>query len=143
MSSNVYAQTNWWGPIYPITPGRGLAFYPGYCSRPLANDSADWDLHDIRVRLRAGVPVDLVPHPTAPVDDTHTLRVAIYPGDLLCFSGAHLHAGVPNHTGLARFSIETRTVDTRDLATGRVAPIVDGAAPRVAREWFRPVDVAT
>ena len=67
------------------------------------------------------------------------MRVAIEPGDLLCFSGAHLHAGVPNHTGVARFSIETRTVDADDVAAGRGAPNVDGAAPRVAREWFRRV----
>jgi hypothetical protein len=76
------------------------------------------------------------------VDDAGELRVAIEPGDLLCFSGAHLHAGVPNHTALARFSIETRTVDVEDLAVGRGAPNVDGAAPRVARDWFRPVPLA-
>jgi len=30
------------------------------------------------------------------------VRVAIEPGDLLCFSGAQLHGGVPNRTDLAR-----------------------------------------
>jgi hypothetical protein len=137
--SNVYAQTNWWAPIYPITPERGLAFHPDYWSRPLANDSGGWDLLEIRARRRAGQPVELVPHPTEPVDDRGEQRVAIEPGDLLCFSGAHLHAGVPNHTGVTRFSIETRTVDAADVAAGRGAPNVDGAAPRVALEWFRRV----
>jgi hypothetical protein len=137
--SNVYAQTNWWAPIYPITPERSVAFYPDYWSRPLANNSADWDLHDIRARRRAGKPIALVPHPTEPVDDGNELRVAIEPGDLLCFSGAHLHASVPNHTGVTRFSVDTRTVDAADLAAGRGAPNVDGAAPRVALEWFRRV----
>lgn len=137
--SNVYAQTNWWAPIYPITSERGLAFFPDYWSRPLANNSACWDLHDIRARRRAGEPVALVPQPTEPVDDRSELRVAIEPGDLLCFSGAHLHAGVPNHTGVTRFSMETRTVDAADVAAGRGAPNVDGAAPRVALEWFRRV----
>ena len=135
--SNVYAQTNWWAPIYPITPERGLAFYPDYWSRPLANDSADWDLDEVRARRRAGAPVALVPRPTEPVDDTGELRPAIEPGDLLCFSGAHLHVGVPNRTGVARFSIETRTVDADDVAAGRGAPNVDGAAPRTAWAWFR------
>ena len=55
---------------------------------------------------------------------------------MLCFSGAHLHTGVPNHTGEARFSIETRTVDAGDLTAGRGAPNVDGAAPRVAGSGF-------
>jgi len=61
----------------------------------------------------------------------------ISPGDLLCFSGAHLHASVPNATGLARFSIEARTVDAEDTALNLGAPNVDGEAPRVALEWFR------
>jgi len=89
-------------------------------------------------RRRAGAPVTLVPQPTEPVEVAE-LRVAIDPGDLLCFSGAHLHGGVPNRTGLARFSIETRTVDADDVAAGRGAPNVDGAAPRVAHEWFHRV----
>jgi hypothetical protein len=138
-SSNVYAQTNWWAPVYPITPERGLAVYPDYWSRPLANDSADWDLNDVLARRRAGAVVALVPSPTEPVDDAAELRVAIDPGDLLCFSGAHLHVGVPNYTGVARFSIDTRTVDAEDFAAGRGAPNVDGAAPRIARDWFRPI----
>lgn len=138
-SSNIYAQTNWWAPIYPITPERGLAFYRDYWSRPLANDSGDWDLQEVRARRRAGRPVDLVPHPTEPVEGDSELRVDIAPGDLLCFSGAHLHAGVPNHTGVTRFSIETRTVDATDVAAGRGAPNVDGAAPHVAHGWFRRV----
>ena len=138
-SSNVYAQTNWWAPIYRITPARGLAFYPDYWSEPLKNSSSGWDLDEIRARRRAGEPVALVPEPDEPVDTRSEMRLAPEPGDLLCFSGAHLHASVPNSTGLARFSVEARTVDVGDVAAGRGAPNVDGAAPRVATGWFRHV----
>ena len=41
-SSNIYAQTNWWTPILPITRERTIALYPAYWSRPLANTSATW-----------------------------------------------------------------------------------------------------
>jgi hypothetical protein len=136
-SSNVYAQTNWWAPIYPITPGRTIAFYPAYWSSPVENTSGDWDLEEIRSG-RSSAP--LVPEPTEPVDTASELRPVIEPGDLLCFSGAHLHASVPNSTGVARFSVEVRTVDARDAAEdGRGAPNVDGEAPRVAKDWFRHV----
>jgi hypothetical protein len=137
--SNIYAQMNWWAPIYPITPDRGLAIYPTYWARPLANDSADWDLHRLRAQRRSGAEIALVPLPTEEISDQAEVRVAIEPGDLLCFSGAHLHCGVPNRTGLARFNIDTRTVDVRDFVTGRGAANLDGAAPRIAREWFRRV----
>jgi hypothetical protein len=47
---------------------------------------------------------------------------------------------VPNSTGVARFSVEVRTVDAGDVADDRGAPNVDGEAPRVAKDWFRHVD---
>ncbi|QIN81867.1 hypothetical protein GBA63_03845 [Rubrobacter tropicus] len=139
-SSNVYAQTNWWAPIYPITAGRTIAFYGEYWDRPLENTSGGWDLEEIRAG-RSGAPV--VPGPTETVDTASELRPVIEPGDLLCFSGAHLHASVPNSTGVARFSVELRTVDAGDAAAGRGAPNVDGEAPRVAWDWFRHVDDGT
>jgi hypothetical protein len=135
-ASNVYAQTNWWAPIYPITAGRTIAFYPGYWEKALKNTSADWDLEEIRAG-RSNAPV--VPEPGEPVDTASEVRIVIEPGDLLCFSGAHLHASVPNTTGVARFSVEVRTVDGGDVAGGIGAPNVDGEAPRVAVGWFRHV----
>ncbi len=139
-SSNVYAQTNWWAPIYPITAGRTIAFYPAYWDEPLKNTSREWDLEEIRA---GGSSAPVVPGPTETVDTASELRPVIEPGDLLCFSGAHLHASVPNTTGVARFSVEVRTVDTGDAADGRGAPNVDGEAPRVASGWFRSVGDGT
>ncbi len=138
-SSNVYAQTNWWAPIYPITAGRTIAFYPAYWTRPIENTSAFWDLETLRAERRDGSKptVPVIPEPSEPVDPNSELRVVIEPGDLLCFSGAHLHAGAPNTTGAARFSVEIRTADLRDVASGAGAPNTDGAAPHVALEWFR------
>jgi hypothetical protein len=136
-SSNVYAQTNWWAPIYSISPGRTIAFFREYWEKPLKNTSANWNLEEIRSG-RSSAP--LVPEPTETVNTASELRPVIEPGDLLCFSGAHLHASVPNSTGVARFSVEVRTVDARDAAEdGRGAPNVDGEAPRVAKDWFRHV----
>ena len=135
-SSNVYAQTNWWAPIYAITPGRTMAFYGEYWDKPLENTSGGWDLEEIRAG-KPGIPV--VPEPAEEVGTASELRLVIEPGDLLCFSGAHLHASVPNTTGVARFSVEVRTADGGDAAEGRGAPNLDGEAPRVPLEWFRRV----
>lgn len=135
-SSNVYAQTNWWAPIYPISPGRTMAFYGEYWDKPLENTSGEWDLEEIRAG-KPGIPV--VPEPAEAVGTASELRLVIEPGDLLCFSGAHLHASVPNTTGVARFSVEVRTADGGDAAEGRGAPNLDGEAPRVPLDWFRHV----
>ena len=144
-SSNVYAQTNWWAPIYPITAERTIVFYPGYWSRPLANTSSRWDLEAIRAQRTGTAPdrgtvVPVVPEPCEPVDTTSELRMVVEPGDLLCFSGAHVHASVPNRSGVTRFSVEVRTVNSDDVRLGRGAPNVDGRAPHVALEWFHHIE---
>jgi hypothetical protein len=46
-------------------------------------------------------------------------------GEVLLFSGNQLHASTPNTSGLARFSVDFRTVYVPDLMAGRGAPLVD------------------
>lgn len=147
--SNLYAQVNWWVTLFPITAERAMVIFPGYWTRPIRNDSAAWDLEEMRARRRPD-PVEararprkddypVLPVPLEPVDDADQLRLVIEPDDLLCFSGSHLHASVPNATDEARFSLELRTIWRDDIAAGRGAPNVDGAAPHVAWTWFKAV----
>jgi Phytanoyl-CoA dioxygenase (PhyH) len=142
-SSNLLQQTNWWTTLRPLSAERTIAFYPGYWSRPIRNTSADWDLDEIRTRRRSGErdeDLPIVPEPSEPVDTSSELRIVIDPGDLLCFSGAHLHASVPNHSDRTRVSAELRTVNLDDLREGRGAPDLDGQAPHVPLEWFRSME---
>lgn len=140
--SNLLAQINWWLPLRPLTAERTIAFYPEYWSTPIANTSAEWDLAAIRERRRAGLPLgdlSMVPTPTTPPRTDSELRIVLEPGDLLCFSGAHLHASVPNTSAGTRVSAELRTINIDDLAHGRGAPDLDGGAPETQFHWFRSV----
>ncbi len=135
--SNVLAQINWWAPIYPLTARRTLVIYPAHWDKPIANTSAEWDYHELRARRRCGGDsYPLLPVATGDVDTTGAWAAVVDSGDLLCFSGAQLHASVANTTGVARFSTEVRTVGLDDLRAGRAAPDVDGAAPHRPLEWF-------
>jgi hypothetical protein len=137
--SNVLQQTNWWTTMRPLSADRTIAFYPAYWSRPIANSSADWNLDEIRERRQMGErseDIPIVPEPLEPVETESELRVVIEPGDFLCFSGAHLHASVPNVSGESRLSVELRTVNLDDFRLGRGAPDLDGRAPLVPLEWF-------
>lgn len=127
-ASSLPAQTNWWTPIYPITDGRTLAFAPAYWSAPVANSSAEWTPRSAQV----------IPEPLDTIDP-HEQRIVIEPGDLLCFSGAHLHRTVRNETGRARFSVEVRTLCGSDVREGRGATPVDEVAARPQYGWFRHV----
>ncbi len=138
--SNVIAQTNWWAPVYPVTPERTLAIFPTWFERPVANDSAGWDFRELLRRLKEEGPdpgYPLLPLASDPPDWSEALPISIEPGDLVCFSGAHLHASVPNTTDRTRLSWELRTANGDEVAAGRGAPNVDGSPVRTTYQLFR------
>ena len=126
-ASNLMQQTNWWTPIYPVTDERTIAFFPEYWSRPIDNTSASWEAD-------GDAPLPLA---RTAIDPKSELRLVIDPGDLLCFSGAHLHASVPNTSGATRFSTEIRTVNVDDVRASLGAPNVDGANVPSKTNWFK------
>lgn len=138
--TNLYAQTNWWAPVYPITSGRTFAFFPDLWTRPLRNSTADFDLRAIFERGARGESVNAdegMPHLLEDVDPSLAVPVVIEPGEMIAFSGAHAHAGVPNTTGVTRISLETRSVWIDDFQRGRGAPNVDGFAPWISLALFQ------
>lgn len=138
--SNVMAQTNWWAPVFPITPERTIALFPAWFERPVTNDSTGWDFAEMVRRIKQeGYYSDypLLPTATHPPAWHDALAISIEPGDLMAFSGAHLHASVPNTTDRTRFSFEIRTVNATDATAGRGAPNVDGKAVRTTWQMFR------
>ena len=139
--SNVYAQVNWWAPIYPITAERTMQMFPDLWDRPLKNTSGAFDLHQVveiqrKTGRRQKTPDDHIPHLAE--DDVQSIPqpVVIEPGDIIAFSGAHAHGSVPNATDTTRLSLETRTVAIDDMAAGRGAPNLDGHAKWMAPGWF-------
>ncbi|MBE1205328.1 hypothetical protein [Aminobacter carboxidus] len=140
--SNLYAQTNWWAPIYDIDEGRTFAIYPSLWDRPVANTSTDFDLSALLERSKSGgrnaVDADAaIPHLTEELEVGDAIPVVIAPGETIAFSSAHAHAGVPNSTGLTRISLETRTLWIDDVRSGRGAPNVDGFARWMSPGMFR------
>ncbi len=61
------------------------------------------------------------------------------PGSILLFSGAQLHASIPNTSGRSRYSVDFRTVDVPDLKAGRGAPLVDAHCTGTAIRDFHNV----
>jgi len=139
--TNLSAQVNWWAPVWPITAERTFAIHPRLWNVPIPNDSVHFDLADVMERLRTAPETvgsgQLAPRPTQPVDSAGGVPVVLDPGEIIAFSSAQAHVGVPNHTDLTRISLETRTVSISDVRAQRGAPDVDGEARWAAPGLFR------
>lgn len=141
-------QLNWWLPVYEIGADNCLAFHPRYWHRGVCNSSRGYNYHrwnaesrrqaaqhirtDTRVQPRAEEPMELEPD----------LRLICPPGGLILFSGAQMHSTVPNISGVARYSIDFRTVDLDDAMMRRGAPNVDSACTGTTmRDYLRVRDL--
>ncbi|GGK75804.1 hypothetical protein [Amphritea balenae] len=139
--SNIQQQINWWSPVYPVTEQNSIVFYPAYWDSAVVNSTASWSFDAFcRARKNAekgqtiGYPY--APQVLEPIEDIKQQVVVIEPGDLLCFSSAHLHASVPNNTGLTRYSYELRSFNLDDIAQQRMPVNVDNAATKPHYNWF-------
>jgi hypothetical protein len=145
-----FCQLNWWTPIYEITIDNGMAFYPKYFDAPIANNSEVYDYYRWNAtRATAHLDIDgksaerVAPAAQAPVTDSPDARYVVPPGGLILFSGAQLHASLPNHSGRTRFSVDFRTVHYDDVAQDRGVVNVDSASTGTAlRDFLRCTDYA-
>ena len=146
--SNLHAQCNWWAPLLPLAAGRTLNLYPAHFTVPLPNTSSAWDYGELKRRRRRGegypqlamLEVDALTGDQRAAMLTDTAPLLVNPGDLVVFSGAHLHGSALNGTGVARMSTEVRTVNYADWAAGRGAVNIDGepvGGQVPGLEWFR------
>jgi len=133
-------QVNWWLPVFPVRPDNAMAFDLTKFGRAVPNTSGDFDYYRNNVsRLSTATQVkkERQARPAATGHDPeHSLTPVPSPGQVLLFSGAQLHKSVPNTSGLARFSVDFRTVDTTDLMAGRGAPLPDVACTGTAIRDF-------
>lgn len=137
--SNIAQQINWWTPLYPLSAQRTILFYPSLWAEPVSNTSAAWDFEVLKALMAEGKAerYPVLPVATEELPAAAAMPVVLQPGDLLAFSGQHLHGSVATEAGIARFSTESRTVTLRHVTAGLAAPNVDGCAPRVVPDWFQ------
>lgn len=122
-------QLNWWLPIFAARPDNSMSFDLENFDRAVSNTSDTFDYYQnntLRLTTATQVKQERQARPSA-VDHNplHDLVVLPPPGGILLFSGAQLHTSIPNTSGRARYSVDFRTVDARDLLTGRGAPLID------------------
>jgi hypothetical protein len=122
-------QINWWLPIFPVRETNAMSFDLANFARAVPNTSGDFDYYVNNARRLTTAKSVGKEDQVRPAAIDHTAGVDLIPlpapGHVLLFSGAQLHTSIPNTSGLARYSVDFRTVDTRDLQAGRGARLVD------------------
>jgi hypothetical protein len=141
-------QLNWWLPIYPVDPNNGMGFYPRHFEEPVANNSEIYNYYEWNTKNRASAAQHVKndtreqPKPQAPVDVVN-LRYVPPPGGIILFSGAQLHETVANTTGVARYSIDFRTVHLDDVRDKRGARNIDPKSTGTTmRDYLRATDLS-
>jgi hypothetical protein len=136
-------QLNWWLPIFPIRDDNSMAFDMSGFGRAVPNTSDTFDYYRNNAqRLNTAKQVGREEQSRPGAIDhkaPQELIVLPSPGSVLLFAGAQLHTSIPNTSGLARYSVDFRTVDARDLVTGRGAPVVDAYCTGTAIRDFRNI----
>jgi hypothetical protein len=127
-------QINWWLPIFAARPDNSMSFDLSSFDQAVLNSSGTFDYYQNNAQrlttaaqaTAAQVTKEQQARPGA-IDHkpVHDLVVLPAPRGVLLFSGAQLHTSIPNTSGRARYSVDFRTVDARDLLVGRGAPLVD------------------
>lgn len=143
-----FCQINWWLPVWDIEERNCLAFHPEYFDKPVENSSEVYNYYEWNTKNRASasqhVKSDTREQPklTRPIE-RREMRLLVPPGGLILFSAAHLHETVPNTSGLARYSIDFRTVHKADAAARRGAANLDSRCTGTTmRDYLRSSDLA-
>lgn len=141
------AQLNWWLPIYDIESENSMAFHPKYWDTPVKNGSSDFNYYEWNSVGRADAAKQVKadtrkqPKPEEPMELDPQIRCVVPAGGIVLFSAAQMHSTVPNTSGVARYSIDFRTVSRSDLENGRSAPNIDSEPSGTSlRDFIRSSD---
>jgi hypothetical protein len=122
-------QINWWLPVFEVREDNAMRFDLRKFDQGVSNNSEGFDYYQnntARLSTASQISSEQQIRPAALNHaSTHDLTVIPPPGAVMLFSGAQLHASIPNTSGTARFSVDFRTVDVADLFAGCGAPLVD------------------
>ncbi|MCU1748348.1 helicase associated domain-containing protein [Pseudomonas sp. 6D_7.1_Bac1] len=146
---SVDCQINTWMPVHTIKPEQTMMINPAYFDVPVKNTSADWSLSEWintqRHRAKDNLTEERRVHPVPQeeINGASEVRIAGNTGEMLIFSGSHLHGTVPNYTDNTRFSVDFRLMHLDDLKHKRGAINVDSACPDVGagfKDYFHAHD---
>jgi hypothetical protein len=127
------SQLNFWFPIFDTDLNSTFAIYPNYWKKPILNSSKDFDYEEWKEKFRFTAQQHIKtdsrnhPLPLEKVDKSEEFRADCASGDLVVFSGCHLHGTIPNTSSKTRFSIDFRIL-SKDLYKKNIGVNIDSGS---------------
>lgn len=124
-----------------------MAFHPQHWEMAVRNSSDAYNYYEWNRTSRQSAAQHVTadtrvqPRAQAPIEQNPQLRVVTNIGGTMLFSAAQLHSTVPNTCGIARYSIDFRTVHLDDVMQKRGARNIDSACTGTTlRDYIRASD---
>jgi hypothetical protein len=130
-----YSQStiNIWIPLWDVEEEETFVFYPEFFDKPVSNTSGCFDSETWKVPGQSEAHC----YPEALEVPEHARRgFRAKGGDVLIFSGSHLHQTCRQESGRTRFSIDFRILHLADHRQGKGAPNVDNHSGLQSLERF-------
>jgi len=141
-----FQQIQFWMPIFPMSRGSSMEFYPHYVETAVPNTSDDFNIYNWNAtgrknaaKHKKGEDKRGIPMPHGPLDHPGACQIVLPVGGSVIFSANQLHATSENNTGLTRFSLDFRLVDIEHVKEGVGAKNVDSGATGTALRDFKRI----
>jgi hypothetical protein len=137
-ASNLFEQINWWFPLFDIEDENSLFFYPNYFNKSIKNNSNIWTFEKYKNNKKKYISTPII---TEEINELEKFVVKIDKGDILCFSGHHLHGS--NLGELNRMNLESRTISLGDKKNYIIPKNLDGKYNDKKKNWFKNLNNET
>ena len=132
-ASNIYQQINWWIPLHDVGKENSIYLAPCYFKKKILNNSSTWNYK--KHKLIPNYPS--VPSTIYEIDKKYKIPVNMKFGEVLCFSGNHLHGS--NVGENSRLNIETRTINLDDTEKYILPKNIDSNNKIIQNKWFKNI----
>ncbi len=133
-ASNFQAQINWWIPLHDVYDENTIYFVPKYFNKKIDNDSLTWSFDEYK---KGNEPAS-TPVVKEKIKFNDLLTTSLKFGQILCFSGHHVHGS--NLSSKRRVNLEVRTISLDDSKNFHIPANLDSYSNNKRYKWFKSLD---
>ena len=128
--SNVFTQINFWFPLHDVSEYNSIFIVPSYFNKEVKNNSSKWSFE----KFRKIKDYPSVPYTNEIIDKKKKLFLSLKKGNIICFSGNHLHGSSQNNN--KRINLETRIVYQDKNESLSNPENIDSYSETSKKNWF-------